>query len=499
MEERSYLLEMIGISKKFAGVKALDDVTFQLERGTVHALMGENGAGKSTLINCLCGIDLHDEGNILLNGKKVNFNSPKSALESGIAVVQQELNQVLKRNVMENIWLGRIPSKIGVVLQRKMLRDTLKIFEELEINIDPRAMMSTLSIAERKMVELARSISYNTKILVLDEPTSAFNEAEVGHLFRILNRLKSKGCGIVFITNSMQEVVQISDVVSIMRDGKMISTTLTEDITMSQILRQLVGREIADIYPEKTNVVKEKVFEVKNFSAKYLNVKDINFHLNKGEILGLAGLSGAGRTALLDCLFGIAAVKSGSIYLNGKEIKISNSRHAKKNGLAFITEDRRKTGMFEALSIKDNIAVASLKKNLLAKTIVSNKKTKANVRAQLKFLKMENININKGINSLTAGEQQKAIFSKWLLTNPSIFLMDEPTHGVDINTKYEIYQLLIDLAGKGKSIILVSSELPELMSLCDRIIVMSDGQIAGEINPKVDNQEKVMKLATQFI
>jgi len=499
MEERTYLLEMIGITKEFPGVKALDSVTFQLEAGSVHALMGENGAGKTTLMRCLFGLYLEDKGNILINGKQFKFSNPKHALEHGVAMVHQELNQVLKRNVMENLWLGRVPTKAGFVLHKKMYNETLKILNELEIDVSPKAIMSTLSIAKRQMVEIAKAISYNAKILVLDEPTSSLNNAEVSHLFKIINKLRAQGCGIVYISHKIEEILQISDMVSVMRDGKMISTTLAEDLTVNQILKQMVGRELTNVYPPKTNIVGRKILEVKNLSARYLNVKDVSFDLNKGEILGFAGLIGAGRTELMHCLFGTATISKGSIYLNGRKIKNANPREAKKNGFALVTEERRQAGIFGSLSVKENIAIASLKKNLIFKIMLSNKKINTNVKNQIKLLKIKVPSARARILSLSGGNQQKTIISRWLLAEPNIFLLDEPARGVDVGAKYEIHQIMIDLAKQGKSVIMVSSDLPELMGVCDRIVVMSNGQIAGEINPKVDTQEKVMQLAVKYV
>lgn len=499
MEERTYLLEMIGIDKEFPGIKALDSVTFKLEAGTVHALMGENGAGKSTLMKCLFGLYLEDKGNILLSGKQYKFSNPKHAMENGVAMVHQELNQVLKRNVMENMWLGRFPTKFGYIFHKKMYQDTVKIFRDLEINVNPKEKMSNLSVAQRQMIEIAKAVSYNAKILVLDEPTSSLSDKEVAHLFKIINKLKSQGCGIIYISHRMEEILKISDVISVMRDGKLIATTPAEDLTINQIIKQMVGRELTNRYPPKTNTVGRKVLEVKDLSAEFLNVKDVSFSLNKGEILGFAGLVGAGRSELMSCLFGVATVKSGSIHLNGQHITIKNSRQAKKYGLAYITEERRQTGIFGILSVKDNIAISSLDKNKIWKVILNNKKINEAAINQVKLLKIKTPSTKVRISALSGGNQQKAIFSRWMLTEPEIFLLDEPTRGIDVGAKYEIYQLMINMASKGKSLIMVSSEMPELFGVCDRIIVMSNGRVAGEINPKVDNQEKVMQFATKFI
>ena len=492
---------MKNISKSCPGVKALDGVTLNVRPGTVHALMGENGAGKSTLMKCLFGIYSKDEGEILIEGQPVSFSNTKQAMENGVAMVHQELNQVLKRNVMENIWLGRFPYKFnikGVIDHKKMYDETKKIFEELEINVDPRAMTSTLPVSQRQMIEIAKAVSYNSKIIVFDEPTSSLVEAEVEHLFRIINMLRDKGCGIIYISHKMEEILRISDDVTIMRDGQWVSTTPAKDLTMDSIIKQMVGRELTNRFPPKTNKPSDTILEVEHLEAEYQNLHDVSFSVRKGEILGLAGLDGSGRTEVLENIFGVATKRGGTIKLHGKEVKTRTPKEAIKNGFALLTEERRATGIFGILNIRQNTAISSLKKYLKG-PFLSEKKMKEDTDWAIKAMRIKTPDQETKIMSLSGGNQQKVILGRWLLTEPEVLLLDEPTRGIDVGAKYEIYQLMIDLANQGKAVVMVSSEMPELLGVCDRILVMSGGRLAGEVDATTTTQEEIMTLAAKYV
>ena len=496
----NFLLEMKDITKTFPGVKALDGVTLNIEKGTVHALMGENGAGKSTLMKCLFGIYNRDSGKIILDGKEVDFKNSKEALENGVAMVHQELNQALKRNVMDNIWLGRYPLKFGLITdEKKMYNDTLKIFESLNIQIDPKTTMSKLPVSQRQMVEIAKAVSYDSKIIVLDEPTSSLTNQEVEQLFDIINKLKEKGCGIIYISHKMEEILEISDYVTVMRDGMWIATEKAENLNMDKIIKLMVGRELTARFPPKTNKIGETIFEVINLSSTYSNLQDVSFTLKKGDMLGIAGLAGAGRTEVLENIFVISERKSGEIFLHNKKINISNPRDAIENGLALVTEERRSTGIFAILDILNNTVISNLREYKKNRLFLSKKKMKRDTHWSIKAMRVKTPSEQTQIRTLSGGNQQKVIFARWLLTNPEIMMLDEPTRGIDFGAKYEIYQLIIELANKGKGIIIVSSEMPELLGICDRILVMSGGRLAGEIDTKNATQEKIMALAAKYV
>jgi len=495
----NYLLQIAEVSKSFPGVKALDKVSLNVRVGTIHSLMGENGAGKSTLMKCLFGIYTADSGEFILDGKKVSFANSKQAMENGVSMVHQELNQVHTRSVMENIWLGRFPGLPPVYVNHgKMYRDTLGIFKDLDISIDPKAIISTLSVSQRQMVEIAKAVSHNSKIIVFDEPTSSLTDVEVEHLFRIINNLRNRGCGIIYISHRMSEILRISDDVTVMRDGKVVNTSPASALTMDKIITMMVGRELSNVYPPKDNVPGELVFKVEGLTAQYRNLKDISFELRKGEILGVAGLVGSGRTELLEGLFGLVTLKSGRIYKNGVEIKTGKPGRAMKHGLAMVTEERRATGIFGILSVRDNIVIANIRNYKRLHLYISGKKINADADWAIKAMRIKTPSRRTLIRSLSGGNQQKAIFGRWMLTNPNVLLLDEPTRGIDVGAKYEIYQLMIDLAKQGDSIIMVSSELPELLGVCDRIMVMSGGYKTGDLDAKTTNQEEIMTLAAKY-
>ena len=493
------LLRMTDITKTFPGVKALDHVSLEVQAGTVHALMGENGAGKSTLMKCLFGIYDKDEGHIYLEGKEVNFKSSKEALLNGVAMVHQELNQALKRSVMDNIWLGRYPTVGGIMVdEKKMLKDTRAVFEELGVNVDPRRIMSTMPVSQRQMVEIAKAVSYHSKIIVFDEPTSSLTEEEVEHLFRIINMLRDRGVGIIYISHKMAEIKRISDYITVMRDGAHVVTKPSSELEMADIIRYMVGRELTNQFPPKTNKPGEVSLEVDNLTAQYSLLKDVSFKAHAGEVLGLAGLDGSGRTETLENIFGNATRKSGTIKLNGKICRNRNPRESIKNGFALLTEERRATGIFAIENIRENTVISSLKKHLHF-GLLSNKSMKADTQWSIDAMHTKTPSQETKIRSLSGGNQQKVIIGRWLLTDPEVLLLDEPTRGIDVGAKYEIYQLILDLANRGKTVLVVSSEMPELLGICDRILVMSGGRLAGEVNAKTTSQEEIMTLAAKYV
>lgn len=491
---------MENIEKAFPGVKALDKVNLTVKAGTVHALMGENGAGKSTLMKCLFGVYSKDGGKIYLEGKEINFKSSKEALENGVAMVHQELNQALKRNVMDNMWLGRFPKVakgVPITSEKKMYKATKEVFDKLEINVDPKTVMSRMPVSQRQMVEIAKAVSYNSKVIVFDEPTSSLTEEEVEHLFRIINMLRDQGCGIIYISHKMAEILRISDEVTIMRDGKWIATKEAKGLTTDEIIKLMVGRELTNLYPPKTNEIGDVLLDVKDLSAMYSKLRDVSFSARKGEILGVAGLDGSGRTELLENIFGVATRKSGKLTLDGKPIRNRNSRDSIKNGFALLTEERRATGIFSILNIRENATISSLGK-CRSGPLLSKKKLKKSTDWCIDSMRIKTPSQETKIRSLSGGNQQKVILGRWLLTEPTVLLLDEPTRGIDVGAKYEIYELIIDLAAKGKTVIMVSSEMPELLGVCDRILVMSGGRLAGEVNAADTTQEEIMALAAKY-
>lgn len=500
MENLKYVLEMENITKEFPGVKALDNVQLKLKPGTVHALMGENGAGKSTLMKCLFGIYEKDNGKILLDGVEVNFKSTKEALENGVSMVHQELNQVLQRNVLDNIWLGRYPMKGFFVDEKKMYEDTINIFKDLDIKVDPRKKVADLPIAERQMIEIAKAVSYKSKVIVMDEPTSSLTEKEVDHLFRIINRLKESGVAIVYISHKMEEIKMISDEITILRDGKWISTNDVSKISTEQIISMMVGRDLTERFPKKDNTVKEMILEVKNLTAlNQPSIRDVSFELYKGEILGIAGLVGSKRTEIVETIFGIRPKEKGEIILNGKTVKNKNPEDAIKNGFALVTEERRSTGIFSMLDIAFNSVISNLDKYKNKFRLLKNKDMEKDTKWIVDSMRVKTPSYTTKIGSLSGGNQQKVIIGRWLLTEPEVLMLDEPTRGIDVLAKFEIYQLMIDLAKKDKGIIMISSEMPELLGVTDRILVMSNGRVAGIVKTSETNQEEIMELSAKYL
>ena len=491
------LLEMREITKEFPGVRALDRVSLTVRAGSVHALMGENGAGKSTLMKCLFGIYAKDGGEIILEGRQVSFKSPQDALQNGVAMVHQELNQALKRNVMDNIWLGRYPTRFGLVSEREMVEKTHTVFADLGLSIDPHRVMSTMSVAERQMAEIAKAVSYDAKVIVLDEPTSSLTDEEVGHLFRIIRALRARGCGIIYISHKMEEILQISDEITVMRDGKHIATEPAGEMSMEKIIHLMVGRALSNRFPPKISTPGEVVFRTEGLSSRFARVKNVSLTLRRGEIVGLAGLAGAGRSELMENIFGISTRSGGKLFLGEQEIANKNPREAIRNGFAFVTEERRANGIFGILDITENTTVSALRKYLLGHIWLSDRERRADTDRMIARLGTKTASRSTQIRTLSGGNQQKVIFSRWLLTSPDILLLDEPTRGIDVGAKYEIYQLMEELAAAGKSILVASSELPELLGVCHRIYVMSGGEITGELAAADATQEEIMALAAK--
>jgi methyl-galactoside transport system ATP-binding protein len=460
--------------------------------------MGENGAGKSTLMKCLFGIYRPDAGEILLSGRPVRFDGPRDAMESGVSMVHQELNQVLKRSVMENLWLGRFPKRFGLVDHRAMYGQTRAIFDELGIEVDPRTLVGRLSVSQRQMVEIARAVSYKARILVLDEPTSSLTQGEVEHLFHIIGKLRSDGVGVVYISHKMEEILQISDEVTVMRDGRWIATEPASELTVDKIIKMMVGRDLTQRFPPKTNVPGEALLTVEDLTGLYMpTCRDVSFTLRRGEILGVAGLVGSRRTELLETIFGIARHAKGSIHKDQRPVRNRTSAEAIKNGFAMLTEERRATGIFGGLDVTFNSVIANI--NSYKKYgLLSVKKMRADTQWVIDSLKVKTPSQRTHIRNLSGGNQQKVIIGRWLLTSPDVLLLDEPTRGVDVGAKAEIYQLIINLAAEGKGILVVSSEMSELLGICDRIMVMSGGRMAGILDIADATQEQIMRLAAKY-
>ena len=499
-----YLLELKGICKSFPGVKALDGANLSLRPGTVHALMGENGAGKSTLMKCLFGIYKMDAGEIFLEGEKVIITDPDDAMNKGIAMVHQELQPVLARSVGENMYLGRFPMKqIGpfqIIDHKKMYEDTQHWLNEVKMDFNPKALLGSLSIGQMQSVEIAKAVSREAKVVILDEPTSSLSDNEVEALFRIMNDLRAKGVAMVYISHKMDEIKRIADDITIMRDGQYVGTWRADELTTDDIITKMVGRELTNVYPAKKGTVGEVILEVEHFSSIHeKSFQDVSFTLRKGEILGFGGLVGAQRTELMEGIFGIRGVASGTVKINGREVTIKKPADAMNAGIGLITEDRRGNGIMGCLSIKDNVGVSIYNKYLKAGFVLDHPAMNKIVNDSIKQLSIKTPSMKEHIENLSGGNQQKVIVARWLANNPDILIMDEPTRGIDVGAKHEIYEIMNDLAAQGKAIIMISSEMAELLGMSDRIYVMCNGKMRGEITEKAEmTQENVMGYATQF-
>ena len=487
------ILEMKKIRKEFPGVLALNDVDFDLRSGEVHFLIGENGAGKSTLMKVLSGSYRQDSGQVIVNGEEMTVNSPVYALQHGIAMIYQELNPIPYMTVAENIYVGREPKK-GMFLDRlKLYRDAQEILDRLGIDISPRAVMKDLSVAETQMIEIAKAVSYNSRIVIMDEPTSAITDREVEKLFSFIKLLKEHGVGIVYISHKMEELARIADRVTVMRDGEVVGCYRIEDVTTDQIITLMVGREIENVYPKRTPNIGEVVFKVENLSKAGL-FRNVSFELRKGEILGISGLMGAGRTETVETIFGIRKADSGRYWLNGKEITLKRPKDAIRNGFSLISEDRKNVGLNLIGSVRDNISVLKLDE-LSHFGFVDKRKEMQIVRKWAEALRVKTPSYDQLVKFLSGGNQQKVVIAKWLTLSPEVIIMDEPTRGIDVGAKSEIYDIIADLAAQGKAIIMISSELPEIIGMCDRTIIMHEGDITGELNRSEFSQEAIMRFA----
>ena len=493
------VLEIKHLSKAFAKNKVLDGINLTVKKGSVVGLMGENGAGKSTMMKCLFGIYAKDEGQISLEGKPINFKNPKEALENGVAMVHQELNQCLDRTVADNLFLGRYPTRAGVVDEARMLTESNKLFASLNMSVNPKTIMRTMSVSQRQMVEIAKAVSYDAKIIVLDEPTSSLTEREVNKLFSIVNDLRAKGVSFVYISHKMDEIFQICDEIAVLRDGKMILAKPTGETNMNELIAAMVGRSLDKRFPDVDNVPGDDFLEVRKLTTKYEPViEDVSFSVRKGEIFGLYGLVGAGRSELLESLFGIRTIASGEIIVGGKKLRFKSSKDAMDHSIALVTEERKLNGMFGKDTIKFNTVITNLE-SYKTFGVLSNRKMQEAADREIKTMRTKCVSADELISALSGGNQQKVIIGKWLERSPDVFLLDEPTRGIDVGAKYEIYQLIINMAKQGKTIIVVSSEMPEILGITNRIAVMSNHKLAGIVDIKDTDQEALLRLSAKYL
>ncbi|WP_028973105.1 sugar ABC transporter ATP-binding protein [Spirochaeta cellobiosiphila] len=493
------VLEIKNLSKSFAKNRVLNGINLEIKEGSVMGLMGENGAGKSTMMKCLFGIYAKDEGQIFLENKPVNFKDPKEALESGVAMVHQELNQCLDRTVSDNLFLGRYPKKFGIIDEARMLEESIELFSSLKMNVNPGTVMRSMSVSQRQMVEIAKAISYDAKIIVLDEPSSSLTEPEVDKLFAMIKTLKKKGISFVYISHKMDEIFKICDEISVLRDGNMVLTKHSDETNMTELIAAMVGRSLDKRFPEVDNIPGEDYLEIRNLSTKYEPyLKDISFTVKKGEILGLYGLVGAGRSELLEALFGIRTIASGEIILEGKTLRFNNSKDAMSYNFALVTEERKRDGMFGKDTILFNTTITNLN-GYKTHGILSQQKLREAAEREVELMNTKCVSVDQNISALSGGNQQKVIIGKWIEREPDVFLLDEPTRGIDVGAKYEIYQLIIKMAKEGKTVIVVSSEMPEILGITNRIAVISNHRLAGIVNTKETDQEELLKLSAKYL
>jgi methyl-galactoside transport system ATP-binding protein/inositol transport system ATP-binding protein len=488
MERDKDILVMKDIVKTFPGVKALKGVALNVKYGEIHALMGENGAGKSTLMKCLIGIHPPTSGQIYFEGNLIENYSTSDALKMGIAMIHQELSPVEHRSIMENIWLGREPkTKLGLVDHKKMYEMTKDVLKLIDFNEDPKTLVASLTVAKMQMIEIAKALSYNAKLIIMDEPTSALTNKEIEQLFSIMRRLRENGKSIIYISHKLDEIYEICDRITVYRDGQYIGDGETKDINVNELIKMMVGREVNEMFPKVICDIGDVKLEVKNlcYGRKF---KDVSFDVKKGEILGIAGLVGAGRTEVIETIFGIREKSSGQIYVDGKEVR---------NKMALLTEDRRSTGIFPMLTVFQNVIMANIQKYIKKTGLLNHKKAIEDTNEFVKAISIKTPSIYQKVENLSGGNQQKVLVARWLLTNPEILFLDEPTRGIDVGAKAEIHRLITNLAGQGKSIIMVSSELPEVMGMSDRIVIMHEGKVTGIVdNTKDLTQEEIMRYAT---
>ena len=492
-----FILEVDAVRKEFPGVVALDNVQLKIRPGTVHALMGENGAGKSTLMKIIAGVYIPDRGEVRFAGKALNIKTPIDALNCGIAMIHQELNLMNTMTVAENIWIRREPKNgIGFIDHAQMNRQTQTLFDDLNIGLDPKALVGDMTVAQKQMVEIAKAVSYNSDVLIMDEPTSAITESEVEHLFAIIRSLRARGVGIVYITHKMNELEEIADELTVFRDGQYIATVDAKSVTRDEIIKMMVGREITDMFPKVDCEIGEVILEVKNLTLPGV-FKDVSFELRRGEILGLAGLVGSGRSNVAEAIFGVVPAETGEIWIDGARADISSPKIAMDHGMAFLTEDRKETGCFLILNCLENIQMALLTRDKVKHGFVQQAEVTALAEDYAAKLRVKTPNLSEKVENLSGGNQQKLLIARWLLTNPRILILDEPTRGIDVGAKAEIHRLITQLAGQGVAVLMISSELPEVLGMSDRIMVMHEGHVSGFLNRDEADQVRVMELAAK--
>ena len=493
------ILTMKDIDKSFPGVHALDHVNFEVKRGEVHALMGENGAGKSTLMKVLTGIYQKDSGTITYKGKETEFHNTREAQDAGVVIVHQELNMIGDLTVAQNIFIGREPKKGIRVDDKKMIEDSKKLFKDLNIEIDPREKRSNLTVGKQQMCEIAKAISYHSKVIVLDEPTSSLTAPEVEKLFKMMRQLKAQGISLIYISHKMDEIFNICDEISVLRDGSLVMTKECKDTDMNELISAMVGRSLDNRFPPVDNEPGEKILSVQNLSSKYApKIQNVSFDIRKGEIFGFYGLVGAGRTELLETIFGIRTRAEGNVIYDGKIMNFSSPRDAMDHGFALITEERKANGLFLKGDITFNTTIANMNHYKNGAVLSHDRMVRATAE-EIKIMHTKCMGPDDMITSLSGGNQQKVIFGKWLERSPSVFMMDDPTRGIDVGAKYEIYELIINMAKQGKTIIVVSSEMPEILGITNRIGVMSNGRLAGIVNTKETNQEELLRLSAKYL
>jgi inositol transport system ATP-binding protein len=492
--EDEYVLRMEGISKQFPGVRALNNVELRARKGAVHALMGENGAGKSTLMKCLIGIYTPDSGTITFKGERLHITSTHYALSKGISMIHQELSPIPQMTVAENIYLGREPlAWNGLVDMRKMNRMAAELLDRLRIKIKPTAKMCDLSIANIQLAEIAKAVSYNSDLIIMDEPTSAITEAEVEGLFNIIRSLKAQGCAVIYITHKMDEIFKITDEVTVFRDGHYMGTDATKDLTDGILIEKMVGRTLTSMFHKETAEISSVFLDVQNLSGK--GFRNVSFQVRRGEILGLAGLIGAGRTELMEGVFGVTRSHGGTIRIEGKAVQIKSPADAIKGGMALLTEDRKLTGLYLNASVRENMFIANINRYLLG-PFIRFRAIEKDCERMRGVMRIKTPSLLEIIKNLSGGNQQKVLIARWLLTEPDLLILDEPTRGIDVGAKSEIYRLMTEFVRSGKAIIMISSELPEVLGMSDRVMVMHEGDKIGELSRAEATQEKILHMAT---
>lgn len=493
------VLSIRGMCKSFGRNRVLDHINLDLKRGSVMGLMGENGAGKSTMMKCLFGTYQKDEGRIYFDGKEINFSGPKDALENGIAMVHQELNQCLERNVMDNLFLGRYPTKAGVVDEGIMKKKAAELFRKLGMTVNLTQPMRNMSVSQRQMCEIAKAISYNAKVIVLDEPTSSLTVKEVDKLFEMMRMLRDQGISLIYISHKMDEIFEICDEISVLRDGNLVMTKPSKETNMGELISAMVGRSLESRFPPVDNTPGDTILSVQHLSTKFApHLQDISFDVKEGEIFGLYGLVGAGRTELLETIFGIRTRASGRVYFRNKLMNFNTAKEAIDHGFALITEERKANGLFLKCDLTFNTTIANLNQYKSGVALSDPKMVKA-TNKEIRTMHTKCMGPEDMITSLSGGNQQKVIFGRWLEREPQIFMMDEPTRGIDVGAKYEIYELIINMAKQGKTVIVVSSEMPEILGITNRIGVMSNGRLSGIVNTKETDQEELLRLSAKYL